>query len=86
MMERALLSGGLSERFLKQVTPELHLPKFPSAGVEGVFQAVSMPRDTSSASSNSEQVTAQRLVLSDCNACETNNGKQNGSGRLGIRF
>lgn len=36
--KRALLTGGLSEDFIKQVKPELHLPKCPSTDVEGYFR------------------------------------------------
>lgn len=43
-MKRARLIGGLNEDFIKQVTPDLHLPKCPSADIEGIFQAVRMPR------------------------------------------
>lgn len=43
-MKRALLTGGLNEDFIKPVTPELHFPKCPSADMEGMFQAVRMPR------------------------------------------
>lgn len=67
-------------------------PKIACADMVGIFQAVRMPRkillprDMSSTLSSTELVTAHRVVLLDCSACETNGRKQDWSGRLGINI